>query len=79
MDISVIAGLLGLVGFSAVYTAIVVAALGRRHKAEIEALKKTPPLSVSAQELLHDLLRGSALVRIERISPADVLLRSPKT
>jgi Zn-dependent protease with chaperone function len=33
----------------------------------------------TASELLHDLTAyGNALVRIERIAPTDVLLRSPR-
>ena len=33
----------------------------------------------TANELLHDLTAyGNALVRIERIAPTDVLLRSPR-
>jgi hypothetical protein len=43
-------------------------------------LKKKPVKtnSRSAEELLSDLLRGTAIVRIERIAPSDVLLRSPR-
>lgn len=32
----------------------------------------------TAEELLADLLRGTAIVRIDRIAPSDVLLRSPR-
>ncbi len=32
-----------------------------------------------AKELLTDLLRGEGLVRITRIAPGDVFLRSPRT
>ncbi len=31
-----------------------------------------------AQALLTDLLHGSALIRVERVAPADVLIRSPR-
>jgi hypothetical protein len=31
-----------------------------------------------AQALMTDLLHGQALVRVERVAPADVLLRSPR-
>lgn len=34
--------------------------------------------SRTAEELLADLLRGTAIVRIDRIAPSDVLLRSPR-
>jgi hypothetical protein len=41
--------------------------------------KKTQRIDVTAQQLLNDLTeRGSSLVRIERIAPTDVFLRSPK-
>lgn len=36
------------------------------------------PQSQDAKRLLMDLLRGDALVRITRIAPEDVLLRSPR-
>lgn len=41
--------------------------------------KKQRPLSRSAEELMHDLTAGVALVRIERVDPGDVFLRSPRT
>jgi len=43
--------------------------------------KKKPPQmnDRTASELLHDLTAyGNALIRIERIAPSDVLLRSPR-
>ena len=49
------------------------------HKTALEAAVKTPPLSVSAEEILHDLTCGQSLVRIERINPGNVLLRSPRS
>lgn len=41
-------------------------------------LKKAPP-SASAEEILGDLLRGQALLRVIRVAPESVLLRSPRT
>lgn len=40
----------------------------------------TPPKqeSYEVKELMSDLLSGSALIKIERIAPADVILRSPR-
>jgi hypothetical protein len=35
-------------------------------------------LGLSAEELLADILRGQALVKITRVSPEDVFLWSPK-
>ncbi len=49
-----------------------------RCRASFLAAKKALPPSIAAAEILHDLTRGSALVRIERINPVDVLLRSPR-
>lgn len=34
--------------------------------------------SYEVTQLLHDLTGGNAIVRIERIAPSDVLLRSPR-
>jgi hypothetical protein len=39
--------------------------------------KKSRKDTREAEELLADILQGDALVRITRISPADVFLRSP--
>jgi len=42
---------------------------------------KKPPkrLDVTAQDLLHDLTRtGTAVLRVEVIDPANLLLRSPR-
>lgn len=43
-------------------------------------LKNKPKRSqdYDSRMLLHDLTAGDALVRITRISPADVLLRGPR-
>lgn len=48
---------------------------------ENESLRKTPAKqeSYEATELLRDILAGEALVRVTRISPSDVLLRSPRS
>jgi hypothetical protein len=41
--------------------------------------KRPRPNDKTASELLHDLTAyGNAIVRIERIAPQDVLLRSPR-
>lgn len=34
--------------------------------------------SYEAQQLLHDLTRGSGLVKITRVDPSEVFLRSPR-
>lgn len=34
--------------------------------------------SYDCRQLLHDLTAGQALVKIERIAPADVFIRSPR-
>lgn len=45
----------------------------------LQQRKKEKKLTKDAQELLHDLTaHGNALVRLERIAPADVFLRSPR-
>ena len=43
-----------------------------------KSLKSNPQYSLDARQILHDLTRGEALVRIARVDPEDVLLRSPK-
>lgn len=41
--------------------------------------KRKPVNDRTASDLLHDLTAyGNALVRIERVAPTDVLLRSPR-
>jgi hypothetical protein len=47
-------------------------------KALAEA-KKAPAPTLEAQQLLHDLTAGGAIVRLECLNPADLLLRSPKS
>ncbi len=41
--------------------------------------KKPKQETYEVGELLSDLLAGQAMVRVERIAPADVLIRSPRT
>lgn len=42
--------------------------------------KKKPRLDTSALDLLHDLTRrGGAVLKVEVIDPANLLLRSPKS
>lgn len=48
-----------------------------RDLAALKAQSRT--LTQTAEELLHDLTRGQAVVRVERIAPSDILLRSPRT
>lgn len=40
--------------------------------------KKKPIQSYEASQLLNDLLSGEALVRVQRVAPSDVLIRSPR-
>lgn len=40
--------------------------------------KPVEQLTVTAEQLLHDLTAGAALIRVERVNPADVFLRSPR-
>lgn len=44
----------------------------------IYSRKRQKPLTTEAHELLADLLRGGALVRVVRVAPEDVFLRSPR-
>jgi hypothetical protein len=40
---------------------------------------RKPQLSLSAEDLLHDLTRsGGAVLRVEVINPANLMLRSPR-
>jgi len=43
-------------------------------------LKKHPPAkqTYDATALMHDITAGAALVRIVRVNPGDVFVRSPK-
>lgn len=42
--------------------------------------RSKPPVqeTYDVKELLHDLSAGEAIVRISRVAPADVFLRSPR-
>lgn len=40
--------------------------------------KKKRPLDITAEEILHDLTAGISLIRVERVNPGDVFLRSPR-
>ncbi len=52
----------------------------KRFAAQLEAQKKRPAPTLSAEEILHDLTAtGRTMLRIERINEADVFLRSPRT
>jgi hypothetical protein len=50
-----------------------------RCRSDLAAAKKALPPGRTAAEILHDLTRGAALVKIERVDPSDVLLRSPRS
>lgn len=39
---------------------------------------KQRPETLELQQFMLDLLQGSALVKVSRISPADIMLRSPR-
>lgn len=47
-------------------------------QADIEALKRKGPESYEVRDLLRDLATGRALVKITRVEPMDVFLRSPR-
>lgn len=40
--------------------------------------KKAPQESYEVTQLLQDLTQGAALIKIERLDPASVFLRSPR-
>jgi hypothetical protein len=46
----------------------------------IHFLRKAKPRSESYElrEFLHDITGGEGIVRIQRVAPVDVLIRSPK-
>lgn len=48
----------------------------RKSLKNIESQKK--PLTMDAQQLLHDITHGGALVKITPMNPEDLYLRSPK-
>lgn len=39
---------------------------------------KQAPKSYELQLFLHDIMRGDGIVRVSRIDPNDIFLRSPK-
>lgn len=41
-------------------------------------IKKPGEKTYDVQNLMQDLLNGAGLVKIERVDPTDVLLRSPR-
>lgn len=47
-------------------------------EAEAAKLKTEPQPTIDAKQILHDLTRGEALVRIRRVDPEDVVIRSPR-
>lgn len=57
-----------LLGLSAALNAVMVYLLKKPSK----------DLTYDARELLHDLTQGSAMVKISRVSGADIMLRSPR-
>jgi len=44
----------------------------------LRRLKTSPKQSVDARQLLHDLTKGRAIVKIEILDPAELFYRSPK-
>jgi hypothetical protein len=49
--------------------------LHEEYAKELEKAKKAPAPTLTAEELIHDLTAGSAVVRIERLNAADLFLR----
>ena len=79
MEVIGITLLLGLSLALNVAGALYLRRLERQHLAELEAAKKKPAPTVTAEEILHDLTAGASLIRVERINPENVFLRSPRT
>ena len=44
----------------------------------LRRLKTSPKQSVDARQLLHDLTKGRAIVKIEILDPSELFYRSPK-
>lgn len=44
----------------------------------LRKLKKTAPLTTDARAMLHDLTSSAALVKVTRVDPQDILIRSPR-
>lgn len=73
--IEVATGLVALI-FAASSALLLVLLLRERRR--IKAAPAPQP-TLSAEDLLHDLLtRGQAILRVEVIDPANLLLRSPR-
>lgn len=45
---------------------------------QFQRRNKDAPKSYELREFIADLMQGDALVRVTRVDPADVLLRSPR-
>lgn len=49
------------------------------YKKRLQRARKDPAPSVSAQAILHDLTaEGRVLLRVERMAPEDIFIRSPR-
>lgn len=64
--------LCGLLFVSAAVNAFLLYKYLQKPKANIQE-------TYDVQELLADLLAGQALIKIERIAPSNILLRSPRS
>jgi hypothetical protein len=42
---------------------------------KLKSSKKTPTPTYTAEELIHDLTNGPAVVKIERINPGNIFIR----
>lgn len=40
--------------------------------------KPRPTLTMTAEDILHDLSRGPAIIRVERLDRDNLILRSPR-
>ncbi len=50
----------------------------KKFQSQVDAAKKRPAPTLTAEELIHDLTRGPAVVRIERIDSTELFMRSPR-
>jgi len=50
----------------------------RRSRSDLEKSLKDRKLDISAQEVLHDITRDGALVRIERVNPDNLFMWRPR-
>ncbi len=53
-------------------------ALRTQHQEALSTAKKSSAPTTDARQLLHDLTRGEAIVRITPINPEDIFIRSPR-